>query len=730
LGTQDRLHAKVPIRFLADLNYINMPNERTHITAEEIDIAKENYFIILDSSEQRLNFGPRAYPLLRLPSGILPAEGRQRGTSDNPGFSQNPQSASDIKTLAQATQRSPDPRPGFMSFLGDTGTGKSWILRSLFRTMPDYPVPLSAPGKLPNIAVSTSRDVSLYADGNTSLDDRPLLLLDFEGLNGSGVPRTYIPPKLSSASSSNSEESAACRRHFVEVVYPRLAYAFSDCIVFLTTNTMQSREHIVKLITAFVKAANGSRYQSFKPSLVVIYNKFANNDSNWSVEASTAAFLDPANSSDSQLRDLNDHFDRVRVIKIPSSRGNLAHIAITQLTRLETLLREEHHLARRRRQDAQMFFRPPDLMKYLSLALRIFSNPDDQAPIFDWVLATRDFIPIMSSSKDFRVHALASFWQHCRNCSGGFFKTAWTTFINHMKVFFCIWLSHHRSEREGLAQDVREFQSHVAERQVPCYAKFLEKSCGGTRGNHRPGLHENGDFRWRGDYAPAFTLEWLEDCIPINEGHHITLDDLDPTHRSLIGTYFPRDMCCGCLLLPTATTLLCGHSFCETCVTEIIGFNHVLHSLQTLPCIFCKEEKTYHPKFLPAGAGYRLLSLDAGGVRGLFYIRVLQWLETQCFDIPIRYLFDFFIGVGVGGLLILGVASTNPPLDMGQLEGRFCAVLQNLAPRLGRAGRFDDDIQQFFESHSNHSQKLDPFFPRIASAGTSFSSFQIHVVSN
>jgi hypothetical protein len=171
----------------------------------------------------------------------------------------------------------------FLVYVGDTGTGKSWILRSLLMEFPNHPTPLSSPGKLSNVVVSTSCDVNLYADGASSSDDDPILFLDFEELNGTDLPCTYIHPQRSSTLSDDDLKTlVARRRHYAEKIYPRLAYVFSDCIVFVTTNTMQGREGIAELIASFVNAAHGTRFQSFKPALIIVYNKFANNDDDWS----------------------------------------------------------------------------------------------------------------------------------------------------------------------------------------------------------------------------------------------------------------------------------------------------------------------------------------------------------------------------------------------------------------------------------------------------------------
>ena len=750
-----RGHSKVPIELLNDLNYINTPNEQIAISDEEIYAAQEHQFIRVDDLQLTLTFGPRAVPLLRPPPPLLETE-QDHGTSSfaeqialgrlKPETQRQRRPFEDQIHVVEVQQRRPERHddtfhPGFISFLGDTGVGKSFILRSLTRKFSHYPSPLSSPGKVSNAVVSTSSDISLYADGHSSSEPNPILFLDFEGLNGSDWPCTYIRNDLS-PSPGYTETMRARRRHYVEVVYPRLAYAFSDCVVFLTTSTMQSHGHVAELITSFVNAAHGSRYQSLKPALLIIYNKFGNNDSDWSEEASTAAFLDPTNSSEAQVRELQKYFEPVRTIKIPSSRGKLGHITVAQLDQFEIILREEYRLARQRRLRSHMQFEPPDLIRYLSRALRIFSHPDDQAPVFDWVMATREHSPTVFSTTEFRIPAIVSFWKFCLNfwllrkpnSPTESFKNAWHSFTYYLDFFIRLCIYRRTSdgiiEHQGIANDILQFQSKIAELDVPCSAKSDGLlSCGGTRGNHRPHLHESGVIRWIGDYQPAMKLEQLTNLIPLHSRNddQTPLTVLDSPETSFLLGYLPQDACAGCIFLPVAVTLSCKHPMCETCIKEIVGSDHAFHRLRMIRCPICSKDKAFSPHFLPDGTGYRMLSLGPGGIHAISIIRVLQSLERQCFGIPIRHLFDFFIGAGAGGLLALAIASSNPPLSIGtpELEDRFCHLMSNVRWDNGYGFRAKHhlptptavtygNVDQFFKSHDNVISEADISAPYVA----------------
>jgi hypothetical protein len=611
-----------------DLTYINTPNEQRSISSADIDRMKETHFIEMDDQGRTLAFGPRAAPLLRPPPQIQvihdPSSALGVADISMDAAPANIHPSSNIRKLSHY--------PGFISFLGDTGAGKSWILRSLLRAFPHYPAPLSSPGKAANVVASTSSDINLYADGATSSSDSPILFLDFEGLNGTDLPCTYTPRQH--LPPEDLKALVANRQHYVETVYPRLAYAFSDCIVFVTTNTMQSREAITALIASFVNAAHGSRYQSFKPALVIVYNKFANDDPDWSEQASTIAFLEPASSSGGEVNKLQNYFDPVRTIKIPSSQGKFGHIAIAQLDELEKLLREEFRSARNRRVQCYMNFESRELMSHLWKALRIYSDPDDQAPVFDWVTATQvdealvldsvtatlKFSPLVSSSESFRVDALVSFWRYCldsREINGHTesFKIAWIAFTIHLDFFVRLYV--HRQVDSGnlyrhdLASDVVIFQSTVAELEVPCSAKLGSERCGGTRGRHRPYLHESAqNTRWIGRYKPIMKLERLADSIPSKDKDYDILTVLDFPAKGVFCGYLAGATCAGCLFLPVAPTS-CHHPFCETCIQEIVKSDRPLHCLPTARCLSCPCGKIFSLRFLPDSTGYRLLQLFA-----------------------------------------------------------------------------------------------------------------------
>lgn len=163
--------------------------------------------------------------------------------------------------------------PQLISFIGQTGAGKSTLVKMLIDQQeriarPYHTAAFASPvvGSVRNENVPTSGDVHLYGDPKTYLGQYPMLYADCEGLEGGeSMPmsvqycnsattpnrkRTDSNPehrklhKIAKVARgtqrditwANSPEKQK-RQYAVTELYPRLLYTFSDVIVFVLRNS-------------------------------------------------------------------------------------------------------------------------------------------------------------------------------------------------------------------------------------------------------------------------------------------------------------------------------------------------------------------------------------------------------------------------------------------------------------------------------------------------------------
>jgi len=161
--------------------------------------------------------------------------------------------------------------PELVSFIGQTGAGKSTIVKMLIdqqeRKLSQHKS-FSSPvvGSVKSEHVPTSGDVHLYADPRTYYEEYPMLYADCEGLEGGETLPMSVQHREASVSSKEKSDGQpetehrrrlkrnritqgtqhnirwadspekSKRQYAVTELYPRLLYTFSDVIVFVLRN--------------------------------------------------------------------------------------------------------------------------------------------------------------------------------------------------------------------------------------------------------------------------------------------------------------------------------------------------------------------------------------------------------------------------------------------------------------------------------------------------------------
>lgn len=106
--------------------------------------------------------------------------------------------------------------------------------------------------------------------------------------------------------------------------------------------------------------------------------------------------------------------------------------------------------------------------------------------------------------------------------------------------------------------------------------------------------------------------------------------------------------CLFCLRRKPEHVLSCGHAICDTCVRifgqALPGLEYHYHISK---CILCLSG-TLTVRLKPPTAGYRILSVDGGGTRGVVPLEFMGMIQDLICECPVQDLFDGAWGTSSG----------------------------------------------------------------------------------
>jgi len=567
-------------------------------------------------------------------------------------------------TLANDVQ---DKSLPIVGFVGPTGVGKSGLVRMLCTKEP-YPLPGD-----PTATISTSSNIHAYLRDSTS-NGTHLLLLDCEGVNGT----TNTASKRLQA--KHKMEGLLRRHKVVARAYPRLIYLFSDILCFVFRGSIRESGSILKLLYDFADiSAAGSVNRPRRPVLILIFNYVGMNSADWTKGLREAS--DQWKRDHDELNTLEKFFSEIWTLNVPNA-GESQYQFYCQVQQLRELIQKK--------QSEVHALKRSDVFLSINRAVQVL-NADPEAPI--------DFLKLALAHQPFPVNFADNIMAFFEGLIGAskeedpVKKFAECVALVKDAIQHALQIHLLRSNQriilpanEGTSPALLEFAETAKKRistRLPCKSWItftnadgasITARCEQIQENHQDGFHRSSQrytilserrvlfwsteqvtfatCAWRGEYEPTHFADW---SIRVSG----QLSEADLTRERVLWLRNCRALvdhknyrvCVGCLLESPLQRLQCKHMFCGPCCKEFTESN-----VNRITCPLCGEESEFTSQTeIPSHAGYRVLSLDGGGVRAVGILATLSRIQKRLGGVPIIEMFDYVIGTSAGSIVALAL---------------------------------------------------------------------------